>query len=199
MATPELWDIPYAEEGIRGLILENDALRTASLATLGQVELGLAKEAAKEALRLRPPSETVTEYVVGAGIHQVAGVPFGEPPIQHPVDATEAELLGLAWMGWIRGDLEAAKNLLVLAAKSDRSDSLMDLELPLSQDGMAQRAHFEWATALGYLLHDQTASARKFWNRAIEVASLFGLDSTGMIRWTYAATFLDTKKASDPS
>lgn len=181
---PEVWNV----------IEESQALLMALAVVEGtEGDAEGACERVRQCLGRRGPSETVEEHVIRAAMTVLTGSPPTEPVIGAPVPVEQhlVDTVGLAWVGWARGDLAGALQLLV------KCGTVLDGRRHPS--GMTLQSVRYWTEALRHLLTDNPAEAHRLWNRAIEVATIFGLPHTSMVRWTYAASFFqDAAEPFDP-
>ena len=163
---------------------DHTAMYQAMGAANGSVSAESAQETVREALLARPPSETVSEYVVGVAMHGFVGQESPEPVVEVPIPLERHldDTLGLAWAAWARRDVEEAQRLagkvypFLMRRQHASGLTLMALSL--------------WCRAISLRIIGLEDESRKLWKRAIEVGSTFGLDATDMMRWTFAATFV---------
>lgn len=145
-----------------------------------------ALQAVSEVLALRPPSESIEEYVVRAAMLRILRTPLDEPSIDFPVPLQQhpAEVIGLAWVHRTNKPLDQLLSF--------------DSRLPATQS-IERHTLMLWLTAiqlhpdpLDGRPHDICAPdfSRNTWKRATELAVTFGLDATDMIRWTFAASMM---------
>lgn len=175
---------PEAPISVLNVIEESQSLLLALSVVAGtEQDAAETRERVQECLSRREPSETIEEHVVRAAMEVLTGSKPSEPVVGHPIPVEPhlAETLGLAWVGWARGDLAGALHLLVKCSPGIQSRK--------QESGMTRAALRHWSEALRHLLGGDTAEAYRLWNRAIEVSTIFGLDITPMVRWTCAASF----------
>ena len=174
---------------VKRIIEEMNALNavlTASTPT--QVEEARALVRAVE--RTLPEPVTVSETVLRAAMSKITGspAPAGTPlPTEDTSwDSKAFELVGLAWLAWLRGDPTKATACLVVWTDGEEMKNQMDQ----SRKGAVQAYTVSlWATAIASLLAGNKEEARKFYHRVHDVGSSFGTESHPVILWTMAAIF----------
>lgn len=181
-------DVPFLPlEGLQQLAQETRLLAVVQGVIEGAESVETARRLAQELHGTRRPSETVSDLIVTEALAVLAQEPrrqvLVEPPI--PVGQHLADTLGLAWAHWMRGNQQEATSLL------DKPTPHLDRQEAGSMTCLALRL---WQQALTYLSDGQERQALTSWRRAIEVATIFGLEATSMIRWTYAASAIRAKE-----
>jgi len=140
-----------------------------------------------------PEPQTVSEFVIRAAMAEITGsaLPTGEPTRTTGEAADWAtrsfELVGLAWLAWVRGDVDRARFWIGRYATEGEDKT------NLSEGGAIQVfAVAIWALAIEALIDNRPEDAHRFYRRVFEVGSSFGTESHPTVLWTMAASFFVT-------
>ena len=179
---------------ISDILLEHQALTAAYdavRATRLDVTYVFPMEHVKSALANRGVSENILDYVTTEAMVHLTGGESKEPWVMMPptpVAAHLGETLGLAWVAWTRGQKELALDLLAKVTPPLHER----VTFPRQSSGMQIFALTFWAKALNLLVQGNLRESQKLWDRAIEVATVFSLEISLVLRWAYTATFFES-------
>lgn len=144
-------------------------------------------QAVKRAYDVRGPSETVLDYVTTEALAHLVRQTSKEPPVTSPAPVSSyiGETLGLAWVAWKQGHDRLARELI------EKTHEPVHKRIIVSgrTRGMDMFAFSFWHRGIEHLLDGKLDEGKRMWQRAIEVAIVFGSEASPTLQWTHAASF----------
>lgn len=143
----------------------------------------------KEALLVGRTPQSVEEHVTRAALCKATGTPFFNSlkvrSEQNSWNEIVYHTVALAWLSYIENGTRA--DGLVATIKS------LESSFGHIQEGAVELlALGEWAKAVEAITCGSLQTAKKHFERAIEIGSQVGSDSNPTINWTYAASFFSS-------
>ena len=178
-------------EGLEQVSRETRVMSFAQEVIRGASPLGAIRKMAREALQGRGLSESVTDQVVNEALAVLAEEPCREVLVEAPLPLSRhlGDALGLAWAHWVRGNHSEASRLAATPT------SLLERQEAGSMTSLALSL---WQQALRSLFDGDQERANRLWLRSVEVATIFGLEATTMMRWTHIASLYPTGESPQP-
>jgi len=161
---------------------ETKALSSA-LNCLTGYDMGATITQVESVLRDRENLNDAADITTQCAMRFILGYPIEVPsfnPAKRPRDRHIFEVTAKSWIAWAR--------------KTDQEKALEDLQaVPTTLSGRKAALHLmalrPWKLAVEALLKKDALLARKLFHRASELSSHFGVESSPVIQWTYAASF----------
>lgn len=180
-------DLDLLDDGMEALVMEMAALEALFEANKGEGPADRAIVLCQQAYEARTsPPQTVEQIVVRAALARVLGEPAPDAPLPLSAQRTWTKIVydatAAAWLDWVAGGKSGEGLTARLRRNEPDTENVPDGAVELL-------ALAEWGKAVEALVQDDLATAKRHFERAIEIGSQVGSDSNPSINWTYAASF----------
>lgn len=175
---------PEENEDVESVLAEMEALEACFQACFGGGSRDRARTLARYALGLKTPPKTFEGLITLRALEVCAGHPQRDlvtPPPSTKWVRSVFEKLGSGWVVWI----SSGNPSLIMSEAARLEDHDHD-----NDGGAIELTSLRfWSKALGFLTRGDRSEAKRYFDRATEVSSQFGLNINPAICWTYAASF----------